>query len=58
MSIPSHTSHKMQPLDVSCFKPFEQNLQENKASMALKNPNWANGIILRTTLAGMAANSL
>jgi hypothetical protein len=22
MSIPSHTSHKMQPLDVSCFKPF------------------------------------
>jgi hypothetical protein len=21
--LPSHTSHAMQPLDVSCFKPFE-----------------------------------
>lgn len=58
MSIPSHTSHKIQPLDVSCFKPFKQYLQEDKVSMALKNPNWANGIMLRTTLAGMVANAL
>lgn len=58
VSIPSHTSHKMQPLDVSCFKPFKQYLQEDKASMALKNPNWANGIMLWTTLAGMAAYAL
>ena len=58
MSIPSHTWHKMQPLDVSCFKSFKQYLQEDKASMTLKNPNWANGIILRITLVGKAANAL
>ena len=58
MSIPSHTSQKMQPLDVSCFKPFKQYLQEDKAAMGLKNPNWANGVMLRSTLAGMVASAL
>ena len=58
MSIPSHTSQKMQPLDVSCFKPFKQYLQEDKAAMGLENPNWANGVMLRSTLAGMATNAL
>jgi hypothetical protein len=24
LTLPSHTSHAMQPLDVSCFKPFKQ----------------------------------
>ncbi len=23
MTLPSHTSHALQPLDVSCFKPFK-----------------------------------
>ena len=58
MSIPSHTSLKMQPLDISCFKPFKQYLQEDKARMALKYPNLANGIMLRITLVNMAANAL
>lgn len=58
MTFPSHTSHHMQPLDVSYFKPFKQYLQEDKAAVALKNPNWGDGIILRPILAGMAANAL
>lgn len=37
---------------------FKQYLQEDKASMAMKNPNWTNGIMLRTTLARMVANAL
>lgn len=58
ITIPSHSSHHMQPLDVSCFKPFKQNLQEDKAAMTLQNPNWGNGIMLKSTLAKMAANAL
>jgi hypothetical protein len=58
ITIPSHSSHHMQPLDVSCFKPFKQYLQEDKAAMTLENPNWGNGVMLKSTLAKMAANAL
>jgi hypothetical protein len=28
LTLPSHTSHALQPLDVSAFKPFKQHFQE------------------------------
>ena len=51
ITILAHSSHHMQPLDVSCFKPFKQYLQEDKAAMTLENPNWGNGFMLKSTLA-------
>jgi hypothetical protein len=36
----------------------KQYLQEEKASMAFKNTNWANGVMLKSTLARMATNAL
>ena len=32
--------------------------QEDKATMTLENPNWGNGVMLKSTLAKMAANVL
>jgi len=37
---------------------FKQYFEENKAIVALENPNWNNGIILKPTLAPMAASAL
>ena len=58
ITIPAHLSHRMQFLDVSCFKPFKQYLQEDKAATTLENPNWGNGFMLKSTLAKMASNAL
>jgi hypothetical protein len=35
ITLPSHTSHTLQPLNVSCFKPFKTKLKKEKdATMA------------------------
>ena len=39
MTILVHTSHKMQLLDVACFKPFKQFIQEEEIRFTLENPS-------------------
>jgi hypothetical protein len=58
MTIPTHRSHCMQSLDVSCFKPFKQYLQEEKAHLTMTNPSWGNNCILKSTLAQMVLQAL
>jgi hypothetical protein len=58
MTIRAHTSHRMQPLDVSYFKPFKQYLQEEKAHLTMSNPSWGNGCMLKSTLAQMVSQAL
>ncbi|XP_067937322.1 jerky protein homolog-like [Watersipora subatra] len=38
VTIPPHTSHRIQPLDVSFFKPLKTNYAENVRLWLLKNP--------------------
>jgi hypothetical protein len=37
ITLPSHTSHALQPLDVSCFKPFKIAFKEEKDVVTAKN---------------------
>jgi hypothetical protein len=37
--IPAHTSHALQPLDVSVFKPFKQHFRENRDFWSSRNLN-------------------
>ena len=37
ISLPSHTSHALQPLDVSCFKPFKTAFRQIRDSWTLLN---------------------
>jgi hypothetical protein len=37
ISLPSHTSHALQPLDVSCFKPFKSAFRQIRDSWTLLN---------------------
>ena len=39
VSLPSHTSHALQPLDVSCFKPFKTAFRIIRDSWTLVNKN-------------------
>ena len=58
MTIPAHTSHCMQSLDVSCFKPFKQYLQEEQTHLSMTNPSWGNNCIMKSTLAQMVLQAL
>ena len=37
VTLPSHTSHGLQPLDVACFKPFKVASRTYKNTWSLKN---------------------
>jgi hypothetical protein len=37
LTLPSHTSHAMQPLDVACFKPFKQAFRLLRDVWTLRN---------------------
>jgi hypothetical protein len=37
VTLPSHTSHALQPLDVSCFKPFKTTFKKEKNNAMVKN---------------------
>lgn len=39
VSLPSHTSHALQPLDVACFKPFKTTFRKIRDSWTLMNKN-------------------
>ncbi len=45
ITLPSHTSHALQPLDVSCFKPFKINfIKEKDNNMVINNYNEPNKV--------------
>jgi hypothetical protein len=37
ITLPSHTWHDLQPLDVSCFKPFKTTLKKVKDATKFKS---------------------
>jgi hypothetical protein len=37
ITLPSHTSHALQPLDVNCFKPFKTTFRKEKDKNMFKN---------------------
>ncbi len=37
VALPSHTFHLLQPLDVSCFKPFKTAFKKEKDNAMVKN---------------------
>ena len=43
VSLPSHTSHALQPLDIVCFKPFKTVFRQIKDAWCLTNKNQAIG---------------
>jgi hypothetical protein len=47
ITLPSHTSHALQPLDVSCFKPFKTTFRkERDNNMVINNYNEPNKVTL------------
>jgi hypothetical protein len=46
LSLPSHTSHALQPLNVPCFKPFETVFRQSKilGHHSTKERRWKNKI--------------
>ena len=39
VALPSHTSHALQPLDVSCFKPFKTQFRRIRDAWTVMNKN-------------------
>ena len=39
VSLPSHTSHALQPLDIACFKPFKTAFRQIRDAWCLRNKN-------------------
>ena len=39
VSLPSHTSHALQPLDIACFKPFQTTFKQIRNAWCLTNKN-------------------
>jgi hypothetical protein len=37
ITLPSHTSHALEPLDVSCFKPFKITFKKKKNNNMVRN---------------------
>jgi len=52
---PSHTSHILQPLDVSCFRPFKSTFKREKNESMFKNNHRD---LDKVTLAGWADKTL
>lgn len=53
LTLPTHSTHELQPLDVAIFHPFKLNLAHEKMEKMKKDPNWAKGSTMKTTLAEM-----
>ena len=58
LTLPAHSTHELQPLDVAIFHPFKLNLAQEKMEKMRKDPNWAKGSTMKTTLAEMASRAL
>ena len=58
LTLPSHCSYKLQPLDVAVFHPFKLNLAVEKMDKMRSNPQWAQGATMKTMLAEMSSRAL
>ena len=58
LTLPSHCSHELQPLDVAVFHPFKLNLAMEKMNRMRNNPQWAQGATMKTMLAEMSSRAL
>ena len=58
LTLPAHSTHELQPLDVAIFHPFKLNLAHEKMEKMRKDPNWTKGSTMKTTLAEMASRAL
>ena len=58
LTLPAHSTHELQPLDVAIFHPFKLNLIQEKMEKMRKDPNWAKKSTTKTTLAEMASKAL
>ena len=58
LTLPSHCSHELQPLDVAVFHPFKLNLAMEKMNKMRRNPRWAQGATMKTMLAEMSSRAL
>ena len=58
LTLPSHCSHKMQPLDVAIFHFFKMNLAMEKMQRMRKDPYWAQGATIKSNLVEMLAKAL
>ena len=56
--LPSHTTHRMQPLNVPIFKSFKCNFISIKERFINANVAWANGSFDKTYLVELASNAL
>ena len=56
--LPPHTSHKLQPLDISIFKSFKTHFYTLKESFKEKNLAWSNGNFDKSYLAELASKAL
>ena len=55
LTLLAHCSHKLQPLDVAIFHPFQVNLAKDKIDRMKRNLLWAQGSTIKGTLAEMAS---
>ena len=58
LTLPSHCSHELQPLDVAIFHPFKLNLALERMNMMRNNPKWAQGATMKSVLAEMSSKAL
>ena len=58
LTLPSHCSHELQPLDVAIFHPFKLNLAIERMNMMRSNPQWAHGRIMKSMLVEMSSRAL
>lgn len=54
LTLPAHTSHKLQPLDVSVFSPFKTHFKSERSKWMAKHPHIE---IRRTELAELASKA-
>jgi hypothetical protein len=40
VTLPTHTSHVLEPLDVSCFKPFKNAFKKEKDNAKVRNNHY------------------
>ena len=56
--LPSHTSHKIQSLDISIFRSFKSHFDNMKKRFINANPSWSNGNFDKSHLKKLASSAL